>query len=178
LFDKIGFGEGFPALRDRLVLEILYATGMRLSELVGLKDSDIDFYNSQIKVLGKRSKERVIPFAGGLKSSLAHYMQERNKLFQAVNNPLWLIVTDKGTKSYPRMIQRIVVKHLKTVTTMEKKSPHVLRHTFATHLLNDGADLNAVKELLGHANLSATQVYTHNTIEKLKKIYNQAHPRA
>jgi integrase/recombinase XerC len=178
LFDEVDFGEGFPALRDRLVLEILYATGIRLSELIHLKDSDIDFYNSQIKVMGKRSKERMIPFAGGLRASIESYQRERNKLFGPLNIPSYLIVTNKGTKCYPRLIYRIVVSHLDAVTTLEKKSPHVLRHTFATHLLNDGADLNAVKELLGHANLSATQIYTHNTIEKLKKIYNQAHPRA
>ena len=173
VFSDVDWGEGYPACRDRLVLELFYATGMRLSELVGLRDSDVDLYNSQIKVLGKRNKERLIPFGKGVKALLVEYLAEK-QLFESE----YLFLTDKGKQIYPRMVHRIVTEILGRVTTLGKKSPHVLRHTFATHLLNNGAELNAVKELLGHANLSATQVYTHNTIEKLKKVYKQAHPRA
>jgi integrase/recombinase XerC len=178
LFNDVDFGEGFSGMRDRLILELLYATGMRLSEMINLKDSDIDFSRSQIKVLGKRNKERIIPVATQVAALLAGYIDLRKKEIQAVNNESWLLVSEKGKKCYPKLVYCVVVRYLDVVTTLEKKSPHVLRHTFATHLLNEGADLNAVKELLGHANLSATQIYTHNTIEKLKKIYNQAHPRA
>jgi integrase/recombinase XerC len=173
VFSDVDFGEGYPALRDRLILELFYATGMRLSELVGLRESDVDLYNSQIKVLGKRNKERLIPFGIGVKALFVEYLAEK-QLFESE----YLFLTDKGKQIYPRMVHRIVTGILGRVTTLGKRSPHVLRHTFATHLLNNGAELNAVKELLGHANLSATQVYTHNTIEKLKKVYKQAHPRA
>ena len=185
LFEKINFGEGFPALRDRLVLEILYATGMRLSELINLKETDIDFYQSTIKVLGKRNKERLIPFSNKFADLLKTYLHGKKSWVENTEFPNpgnldepWLLVTDSGYKAYPRFIYRVVTKYLSQVTTLQKISPHVLRHTFATHLLNNGAELNAVKELLGHANLSATQVYTHNTIEKLKTIYKQAHPKA
>jgi integrase/recombinase XerC len=178
LFHEVNFGEGFPAMRDRVILELLYATGMRLSEMINLKDTDVDLSRSQIKVLGKRNKERIIPIAAQLGTLLTGYIDMRKKWIPEMNNEACLLVTDKGMKCYPKFIYKVVVRYLEVVTTLEKKSPHVLRHTFATHLLNEGADLNAVKELLGHANLSATQIYTHNTIEKLKKIYNQAHPRA
>lgn len=175
LFDEKNFGNEFADKRDRLVLEFLYSTGMRLSELVGLTDSSIDTYQSQLKVLGKRNKERIIPFTPKLKSAIKGYLDERNKVFAAVTS---FFVTDSGKPMYPKFVYRIVTRRLSEVTTLDKKSPHVLRHTFATHMLNNGADINSVKELLGHANLSATQVYTHNTIEKLKKVYKQAHPRA
>ena len=169
------FGEGFEATRDLLMLEIFYATGMRLSELIGLEDSSIDTYECQVKVLGKRNKERIIPFTNKLKELINIYLKARQEI---VNKAPGFFVTDKGKKLYPKLVYRIVTGRLGTVTTLDKKSPHVLRHTFATHMLNSGADINSVKELLGHANLSATQVYTHNTIEKLKKVYKQAHPRA
>jgi integrase/recombinase XerC len=175
LLDEVKFEEGFPGLRDRLVLEVLYATGMRLSELVGLNLTDLDFHHSTLKVLGKRNKERIIPFSSKFGLLLKTYLEEREKI---AGDSSVLVLTDTGKKIYPKFIYRVVEKYLSLVTTADKKSPHVLRHTFATHLLNNGADLNAVKELLGHASLAATQVYTHNTIEKLKKIYNQAHPRA
>ena len=186
LFEKINFGEGFPALRDRLILEILYATGMRLSELINLKETDIDFHQSTLKVLGKRNKERLIPFSNKFADLLKTYLNGKKSYLENAEfskppgtpDDLWLLVTDNGKNAYPRFIYRTVTKYLSQVTTLQKISPHVLRHTFATHLLNNGAELNAVKELLGHANLSATQVYTHNTIEKLKTIYKQAHPKA
>lgn len=180
LLDEIDFGEGFPALRDRLILEMFYATGIRLSELVNLKESDIDFHYSTIKVLGKRNKERLIPFSDKFGKLLKTYLHSRGEAINDVStiSPVHVFITNAGRKIYPKMVYRIVTAYLGQVTTIEKKSPHVLRHTFATHLLNNGAELNAVKELLGHANLSATQVYTHLTIEKLKKIYQQAHPKA
>lgn len=173
VFSGVDFGEGYPGLRNRVIIELFYATGMRLSELVNLKDTDIDLANGTIKVLGKRNKERLIPFGHFVKGLLVAYLAEKQKF-----DSEYLFLTDKGKRIYPRMVHRIVTGILSRVTTLDKKSPHVLRHTFATHLLNNGAELNAVKELLGHANLSATQVYTHNTIEKLKKVYKQAHPRA
>jgi integrase/recombinase XerC len=186
LFESINFGNGFPAIRDRLVLEILYATGMRLSELINLKETDVDFHQSALKVLGKRNKERLIPFSNKFADLVKTYIQGKENYFENEENLVpnirkdvpWLVVTDSGNKAYPRFIYRVVTKYLSQVTTLQKISPHVLRHTFATHLLNNGAELNAVKELLGHASLSATQVYTHNTIEKLKTIYKQAHPKA
>jgi integrase/recombinase XerC len=184
LLDKIDFGEGIQALRDRLIIEMFYDTGMRLSELLNLKESDIDFHNSSIKVLGKRNKERLIPFSDKFGKSLKIYLSACSESKNVISpdhdtfDLPFLFKTSSGRKIYPKMVYRIVNKYLDQVTTIEKKSPHVLRHSFATHLLNNGAELNAVKELLGHANLSATQVYTHITIEKLKKIYHQAHPKA
>jgi integrase/recombinase XerC len=175
LFSQDSFGKNFEDLRDRLVLEFLYSTGMRLSELIGLRDEAIDQYLCQLKVIGKRNKERIIPFTNVLKDAIREYLEERNKKFSGV--PAFFL-TDSGKAMYPKFVYRIVTRRLSLVTTLARKSPHILRHTFATHMLNNGADINSVKELLGHANLSATQVYTHNTIEKLKKVYKQAHPRA
>ncbi len=175
LFDEKNFGKGLDGIRDRLVLEFLYSTGMRLSELIGLKDASIDSFQCQLKVLGKRNKERIIPFTNKLKGAIREYMEERNRIYPDAKA---FFITDSGKQMYPKFVYRIVTRRLAEVTTLDKKSPHVLRHTFATHMLNNGADINSVKELLGHANLSATQVYTHNTIEKLKKVYKQAHPRA
>jgi len=173
LFSAVDFGTGYPGLRNRLILELLYATGMRLSEMINLKETDVNMHEQTLKVLGKRNKERIIPFGNSVKHLLIMYLEEK-KQFEDES----LFLTDKGKRIYPRMVHRIVTRALGAVTTLDKKSPHVLRHTFATHLLNNGAELNAVKELLGHASLAATQVYTHNTIEKLKKVYKQAHPRA
>lgn len=176
LFDEVNFGEGFSGIRDRLILELLYATGMRLSELVNLKEADLDLVNQTIKVIGKRKKERLIPIIQHLIVLFTNYLEIKHQQYN--NNIVYLFVTNKGEPIYHKMVYRIVNNYLRQVTTKTKKSPHVLRHTFATHMLNHGADLNAIKEILGHANLSATQVYTHNTIEKLKDIYKQAHPRA
>lgn len=176
LFERISFDDNFTGNRDRLILEVFYGTGMRLSELIELKEADISFSNHTLKVLGKRNKERLIPFTNKMKEQLSTYLGMKKQLgFESEGR---LFVTEKGDKLYPRLVYRIVNKYLTQVTTLSKKSPHILRHTFATHMLNRGADLNAVKEFLGHANLAATQVYTHNTVEKLKEAYKQAHPRA
>jgi integrase/recombinase XerC len=177
LFSEVDFGEGFIGLRDRMLMELFYATGMRLSELVNLKEQDFDLHNCHVKVLGKRNKERLIPFADPLKALVKQYLeQKRNEPF--AEQSVRFFVGKDGQPIGPKKPYTIVNKYLKQATTISKKSPHVLRHTFATHMLNNGADLNSVKELLGHANLAATQVYTHNTIEKLKQVYKQAHPRA
>ncbi|MDP4186434.1 MAG: tyrosine-type recombinase/integrase [Bacteroidota bacterium] len=177
LFKEVDFGDGFWGLRDRLILEMLYCTGMRLSELTGLKNADIDKSNLTIKVLGKRNKERLIPISRRFYKDIESYQALASEI-KSMGAADYLFFTAKGEKVYGKLVYRVVHRYLPYVTTIEKKSPHVLRHTFATELLNNGADLNAIKELLGHANLSATQIYTHNTFEKLKKVYNQAHPRA
>lgn len=171
------FDEGFSSVRDHLVIELLFGTGMRLTELIQLKDSDVDVYTGAIKVLGKRNKERIIPINKQLINQINTY-NDLKKLQNFNNNLLNLIVTNSGQVAYPKLIYRIVTTYLNLVSTSDKKSPHVLRHSYATSLLNAGADLNAIKELLGHASLAATQVYTHNSIERLKTIYKQAHPKA
>lgn len=176
LFEQIEFPETYAGERDKMLLELFYCTGMRLSELIGLQLKDLDFYNKTVKVLGKRNKERLIPMGNQLVQSLHHYLQVREECFSGADN--WLFMTEAGKKMYPKAVYLIVNKYLGDVTTVEKKSPHVLRHTFATHMLNNGADINAIKELLGHASLAATQVYTHNTLEKIKSIYKKAHPKA
>ncbi|MCU0443536.1 MAG: tyrosine-type recombinase/integrase [Microscillaceae bacterium] len=178
LFDQFPFENDFYHWRDRLVLEILYGTGIRLSELLGLQWKNIDFYQKTIKVLGKRNKERIIPIHQQLINVLQEYEKSRNQTF---GNDLFnqaVVLTDEGKPAYPSLIYKIVRKYLAYATTQDKKSPHTLRHSFATHLLNKGADLNAVKDLLGHSSLSATQIYTHNTLDKLKAVFEQAHPKA
>jgi integrase/recombinase XerC len=174
--DKI-FTDDFAGLRDKLVIEMLFGTGMRLAEIIGIKETDINFYENTVKVLGKRNKQRIIPLNNELVQLLKQYT-EAKKSENFHNNSLTLLVTNKGADAYPKLIYLIVQKYLSHISTQDKKSPHVLRHTFATSLLNKGADLNAIKELLGHANLSATQIYTHNSVERLKSIYKQAHPKA
>jgi integrase/recombinase XerC len=174
LFTGISFDEGFNGMRDKLILDLFYQTGIRRSELTHLKETDVDLFNSTIKVLGKRNKERIIPISISLKRNLESYLRVKQEL--NLSN-IMLLVSEKGHTLSDQSVYRSVKKYLSQITTIQKKSPHVLRHTFATHLLNNGADINAVKDLLGHANLSATQIYTHNTIEKLKKSYKQAHPR-
>jgi len=177
LLDDFSFGNDFSGIRNRTIIEMFYNTGIRLSELIGIKNTDVDLYNNTIKVLGKRQKERIIPIHSSFAKSLKQYIEVKNIEFNKIENDFFFL-TDKGNKLYEKFVYRIANKYLSMVTTIEKKSPHILRHTFATHMLNHGANLNAIKELLGHANLSATQVYTHNTFEKLKTIYKQAHPRA
>jgi len=171
-------GNEFESTRDMLIMEMLYVTGMRLSELVNLKESDISIFNMTIKVLGKRNKERIIPFNNRLKSLIENYISVKKHFFSTETNENYFFITLKGKKVYQKLVYRVVNYYLSLITSQEKRSPHVLRHTFATHMLNHGADLNSIKEILGHANLSATQVYTHNTIEKLKTVYKQAHPKA
>jgi integrase/recombinase XerC len=171
------FSDDFEGIRNRLILELLYGTGMRLAELVGLSNDDVNIYESQIKVLGKRNKERIIPISKVLAKLIADYQVQKNN--QKFNfKALSLIVTKEGKAAYPKFIYRIVHSILSFISTQDKKSPHILRHSFATTLLNRGADLNAIKELLGHSSLAATQVYTHNSVEKLKAVYKQAHPKA
>lgn len=175
LLDDGYFKADFPGARDKLVIALLYGTGIRLSEVLMLTPSLVDLGQCQIKVTGKRNKQRIIPFPFSLKPQIAEYLLLKEATFGADSGTL--IVTDKGEPAYEKLIYRIVHEYLTKITLVEKRSPHVLRHTYATHLLNKGADLNAVKELLGHANLSATEIYTHNTFEKLHRIYQQAHPR-
>lgn len=177
LLDDIEFSDDFSGLRDKLVLELLYGTGMRLAELIGLKITDLNLYNNTLMVLGKRNKQRIIPVNKSLVEAIKKYLTFRTDITDD-NTNTYLIVTDSGTQAYPMFIQRLVKKYLSLVTSLEQRSPHILRHTFATHLLNRGADLNAIKDLLGHTSLAATQVYTHNSIEKLKAVFKQAHPKA
>jgi len=176
LLDHSEFNGGFRGVREKLVLELFYATGIRLSELISLKENQIDLRNQTIKVIGKRNKERVIPFSKGIVPIINEYISIRNKEIE-VKDHGFLFVTDKGEPCYPMLIYRSIKTYLKN-TSSEKQSPHVLRHTYATHLLNKGAEINAVKDLLGHSSLAATQVYTHNSMEKLKKVFDQAHPKA
>lgn len=173
LFNEVKFSDDLAGSRDRLILELFYGTGVRLSELINIKVQDVNINRLEIKVLGKRSKERIIPISDKLCGLIKDYLKHRK-----LETSEFLILTKKGQKAYSKMIYRLVYKYLSFITTMSKKSPHILRHTFATHLLNGGADLYAIKELLGHSSLAATQVYTHNSIEKLKEVYKNAHPRA
>ncbi len=177
LLDHVEFGDGYTGFRNRMMIETFYCTGMRLSELVNLRVTDIDQLQQTVKVLGKRRKERIIPLDREFCNLLQQFLTARSDAFPGSGED-WLFLTDSGKKVYSRLVYRVVHGYLALVTTADKKSPHILRHSFATHMLNKGADLNAIKELLGHANLSATEVYTHNTFEKLKSVYKQAHPRA
>ena len=171
LLNEVQFESGFIGQRNKLIIELFYVTGIRLSELINIKISDVDFSNQSIKVLGKRNKERIIPLSSSMINSLDNFIKNNHK-----NH--FLFTNLDGVKLYTKLVYRVVNKYIAKISSVNKKSPHILRHTFATHMLNNGADINAIKELLGHANLSATQVYTHNTIEKLKTVYKQAHPRA
>jgi integrase/recombinase XerC len=174
LLDQVDFQtDDFSGKRDKLIVELLYCTGMRLSEMVNLTISNVDLRENAIRVLGKGRKERIIPISLSTAATIKEYLA-----YRIPSEENYLLITDKSAQLYEQFVYRTVKKYLGLVTTHQKRSPHVLRHSFATHMLNNGADLNAIKELLGHASLAATQVYTHNSIEKLKKVYNQAHPRA
>lgn len=176
LLDDMDFGEGFEGCRDRMIIEMFYATGMRLSELIGLDDEDIDFSASLIKVTGKRNKQRLIPFDEELRCSIQEYVKVRNEAFPVRSDAFF--IRKNGERLNRGIVAYIVKRNLSKVVTVKKRSPHVLRHTFATAMLNNGADLGSIKELLGHESLATTEVYTHTTFEELKKVYNQAHPRA
>jgi len=177
LFGQSGLNRGFKGLRDHLMLELLYTTGMRLSELINLKHHDIDTRGLQLKITGKGNKQRLIPLLPGVVDTYTSYCREKTRTFGTDAEP-WVFLTDKGKKLYPVFVYRRVNHFLGMVTTRTKKSPHVMRHSFATHMLHHGADLNAIKALLGHSNLAATQAYTHTSIERIKNIYKQAHPKA
>jgi len=176
LFENVAFGEGYKGSRNRMILELLYGTGMRRNELINLSVNDIDHHHQRLKIMGKGSKERLVPLAPYLMNLLNEHLAIRSNQFPTT--PPFIFLTDKGKKTYPQLIYNIVKQHLSQVSTAEKRSPHVLRHSFATHLIDNGADLNAVKELLGHASLASTQVYTHNSIQRLQEVYQQAHPKA
>lgn len=175
LLDDGFFPDDFEGVRDKLIITLLYGTGIRRAELLQLKDNSFDRKNKLVRVMGKRRKERIVPYPESVNFVLEQYIEIRNREIGTSRDAL--LVTEKGEPVYEKLIYRTVQKYLEQVTSLEKKSPHVIRHSYATHLLNRGADLNAVKELLGHANLSATQIYTHMTFEKIQKVYKQAHPR-
>lgn len=175
LLNHVEFTADWKGMTEKLALHILYNTGIRLSELISLKESNIDIYYQQIKVLGKGNKERIIPISAELLNEIKNYIELKNKEQKQAPQ---LLISEKGKPLTPRSVYNFVNQYLTLVTTVQKRSPHILRHSFATHLMNNGADLNAVKELLGHSSLAATQVYTHNTIEQLKDVYKKAHPKA
>lgn len=176
LLDDEDFGEGFEGCRDHLVIAMFYATGMRLSELIDLDDGDVDFAASVIKVTGKRNKQRLIPFGEELRVEMETYVKQRDESVPVRSGAFFVRKT--GERLYPNIVRKIVTRNLSKVVTVKKRSPHVLRHTFATSMLNHEAELGAIKELLGHESLATTEIYTHTTFEELKKVYNQAHPRA
>ena len=176
VLNDVEFSNDYEGIRDRSIMELFYTTGIRRSELIEIKLNDIDFQNKVLKVVGKRNKERYIPLLESLIDSLNNYLTSRNKL-ENIKDSNYLFLTKKGVKIYETLVYRIINKYFSIASSKLKKSPHVLRHSFATHLLNKGADLNAVKELLGHSSLAATQVYTHSSIAELKKNHAKAHPR-
>lgn len=176
LDDEFAYSSDFTGTRDRFLIELLYATGMRRAELTSLKDTDIDFSTGQLRVTGKGNKQRIIPFSDNTKDKMQHYIRIRDE--EIKNKSPYLFVKEDGEPLYPKLVYNIVRAHLDSIPTLSKRSPHVLRHSFATGMLNNGAELNTVKELLGHASLASTEVYTHVTFEEIKKTYQLAHPRA
>ena len=174
--DERAYPDNFEGQRDRFIIELFYVTGIRKSELVGIKNSDVDNYTKTLRVTGKRNKQRIIPLSDDTVEKLKKYIQLRDREIE--NKSSYLFVKKDGNPMYPKMIYNIVRKHLDSIPTLSKRSPHVLRHSFATEMLNNGAEINAVKELLGHSSLASTEVYTHVTFEELKKVYHNAHPRA
>ncbi|PKG49661.1 MULTISPECIES: tyrosine-type recombinase/integrase [Olleya] len=177
VLDQISHNSDFEGLRNKLIIELFYSTGMRRIELINIKLKDADLENKTIKILGKRNKERIVPLLPSIVESIANYKTERNKL-EVITDQTHLFLTKKGVKIYETLVYRIINDYFSKASSKVKKSPHILRHSFATHLLNQGAEINAVKELLGHSSLAATQVYTHNSIAELKKVYAKAHPRS
>jgi len=176
VLNDIPFTDDFEGYRDKLIIELFYTTGIRRNELINIKLKDIDFFNKSLKVLGKRNKERIVPLLPYLVAVIEEYLVYRNEV-ETENSDGYLFLIKKGNKIYETLVYRIINEYFSKVSSKVKKSPHILRHSFATHLLNEGADLNSVKELLGHSSLASTQVYTHNSITELKKVYNKAHPR-
>jgi len=175
VIDGLDVESDFKSIRNKLIVELFYSTGMRRAELINLKLNAINFQSKTIKVLGKRNKERLIPLIPSVIKTIEEYISFKNKITTDTD---YLFVTEKGKKIYETLVYRVINNYFSIVSTKVKKSPHILRHSFATHLLNQGADLNSVKELLGHSSLASTQVYTHNSLEKIKQVYNQAHPRS
>ena len=176
VLEQLDFDTSFEGVRNKLIIELFYSTGIRRIELVEIKFNDISQENKTLKVLGKRNKERIIPLLNSVLKTIDHYKQKRREL-EIIQDSEYLFLTKKGVKVYETLVYRIINDYFSVASNKVKKSPHILRHTFATHLLNQGADLNAVKELLGHSSLAATQIYTHNSIAELKKVYSKAHPR-
>lgn len=177
VLDKLHYEDDFEGCRNRLIIELFYTTGIRRIELINIELNALDLNNKVLKVLGKRNKERYVPLLDSVVRSIKSYLKERNKL-KEIHDSMLLFLTAKGVKTYETLVYRIINDYFSKASSKIKKSPHILRHSFATHLLNQGADLNAVKELLGHSSLAATQVYTHNSIVELKKVYAKAHPRS
>ena len=175
VIESLELGKDFKSIRNKLIVELFYSTGMRRSELIHLKISSINFQSRTIKVLGKRNKERLIPLIPSVLKTVEEYLNVKKEI---ITDNDFLFISEKGNKIYETLVYRVINNYFSNVSTKVKKSPHILRHSFATHLLNQGADLNSVKELLGHSSLASTQVYTHNSLEKIKKVYNQAHPRS
>ena len=178
LLDSGFFSDDYEGVRDHCLITLLYTTGIRRAELINLKEKDVDFHKKELKVTGKRNKQRIVPLLLSTIDSILNYLELKNEFFadQSVEN--FLFLTKKGKKMYDVLVYRIINSYFSSVSAKHKKSPHILRHTFATHLLNNGADLNSIKELLGHSSLAATQVYTHSSIQELKKIYRNTHPRS
>lgn len=176
LDDDNEYNDDFEGIRNRFLTELFYLTGVRRAELINLKNSDVDFYSKTISVIGKRNKQRLIPLSDQTLTKLKAYQKKRDE--EITNKSSFLFVKYNGDPMKPEMVYKIIHDHLNSITTLSKKSPHVLRHSFATEMLNNGAEINSVKELLGHSSLSSTEIYTHVTFEKLKKVYQQAHPRA